>query len=50
MDDTRVVFDAGMIKFVTLGVLCIQDYAYKISFPGRKRDSARWKRCEIVER
>lgn len=26
-----------LIKFVTLGVLCIQYYAYKISFPATKK-------------
>lgn len=32
------LFDGwDLIKFVTLGVLCIQYYAYKISFPVTKK-------------
>ena len=51
MDDTRVDLMLGskssQVKYRNFGRTMYTDYAYKISFPGRKRDSARSKRCEM---
>lgn len=45
-----LAWGASQVKFRNFGRTMYTDYAYKISFPGRKRDSARSNgvRCRAV--